>query len=146
MDEKTLPAPVIASDLKRPADYQLMARESYNDPHYTACGGEVSFEIWYTNRFGWCIPTLQIANARHGAATRRTYGVTLKGDLIRMGQGPHVKAVHTVYVKKSRLEALKPLLDVMLVGSEKAGDCRDRISTRRAQTALRRSGLPSWMS
>ena len=78
----------------------------------------------------------------------RTYGVTLKGDLVRMGQGPHVKAVYTVRVKKTRLEALKPLLDVMMEGTEKAGDCRDRISTRRAQTALRRrsvADLTGWL-
>jgi hypothetical protein len=44
-------------------------------------------------------------------------------------------------VKKSRLEALRPLLDLRVEGSAKAGDCRDRISTRRAHTAMRRSML-----
>ena len=147
----SLPAPVTVADTVRPSyeDQKLLATEDYTTPYYTAYGGDITFELWYTERFGWCIPTLQIANARRGSATRRTYGITLNGDLIRMGQGPHVKATHTVYVRKDRLEALTPFLDRMMEGTEKAGDCRDRISTRRAQTALRRKTFGSafgWMS
>ncbi|MDE2106564.1 MAG: hypothetical protein KGL39_55630, partial [Patescibacteria group bacterium] len=54
-----LPAPVLASDLEAPdctRKYKLMARESYDAPHYTECGGTVEFDLWYTERFGWCIP------------------------------------------------------------------------------------------
>jgi hypothetical protein len=142
-----LPTPVIESDLARPKDYKLQATEHWDAPHYTTYGGPIQFELWYTERFGWCIPTLEIRglSARlrsRGAQTRRTYGISIKdGQLVRMGIGPHVKATHTVYVKKSRLEALRPLLDLMVEGSGKAGDCRDRISTRRANTMLRRSPL-----
>lgn len=144
-NEIPLPAPVLESDVydyrKGPSeDYYS---EPYDAPTYTQYGGTVEFELWYTERFGWCIPTLTIrgiskrARAR-GAETRRSYAVAIKGEtLVSCGMGPHVKRHVTVRVKKSRYEALKPLLDLMLRGAEKAGDCRDRRSSRIAQTRER---------
>lgn len=148
-----LPVPVIPDDLVRPADSRIkMATESYDSPKYTTYGGAIQFELWYTARFGWIIPTLQIAavsarRAARGATLRRTYAVAVKdGALVRAGFGPHVLEHHTVYVKATRLRALTPLLDLAIKGEAAAGDCRDRISTRRAQTAMRRqaSGGGVW--
>ena len=141
----TLPAGILDSDLAHPKDWKLLAHESYDSPKYTQYGGTIQFDLWYTERFGWAIPTLGIRNAsaRHrsiGITAPRTYAVTVKDkSLITCGLGPHVKARVTVYVKKSRFKALQPYLDIMIDGQVKANDCRDRISTRRANTLLRRS-------
>jgi hypothetical protein len=125
-----LPTMILASDLKR-ASWALMM--PYPDD---------SFEVWYTERFGWCIPTLRIGGHRRGLATERTYGVAVKdGGVVTMGRGPHVQAVVTVYVRKSRLRALQALLSLRDKGAGDAGAIRDRISTRRARGVLRRS---SW--
>lgn len=139
-----LPSPILQSDLQMPKDYKLLAKEPYDNYKYTSFGGYIEFEIWYTQRFGWCIPTLDIRQVsgrqrNAGIETRRTYAVTLKGELVSMGMGPHVLAHHTVHVKASRLEALRPFLDKRIEGAAKAGECRDRISTRRANTIARRS-------
>jgi hypothetical protein len=97
------------------------------------------FDMWYTERFGWCIPTLFISRARRGSGMNdRTYGTTLQGEPVTMGKGPHVLRTVTVYVRNSRKPALQTFLDLKLNGQAKAGDIRDRISTRRAQTVLRR--------
>jgi hypothetical protein len=147
--KRTLPVPVIPDDLVRPGyDSKIkMVREEYGQTKYTQYGGQIEFELWYTERFGWIIPTLQIAavtarRAARGATLRRTYAIAIKdGALVRAGFGPHVLEHHTVYVKASRLDALTPLLDLAVKGEADAGDCRDRISTRRAQTAMRRSSF-----
>lgn len=99
-----------------------------------------TFEMWYTERFGWCIPTLFISRARRGSNMNdRTYGVAIKdGGVVTMGKGPHVLRTVTVYVKKGRADALKNLIDLKTKGEGDAGQIRDRISTRRANTALRR--------
>lgn len=115
-------------------------------------GENGNFELWYTERFGWCIPTLHIRNPgrRHmSGVPARTYGITIADknldghQVVTMGLGPHVKARHTVYVTKSRAEALQKFLDIRMEGLEKAGSIRDRISTRRARTSERR-GLLGW--
>lgn len=131
-----LPEGVLKSDLTRPGwkSKTVMAKDA--DGYST-----LQFEIWHSARFGWCIPTLLIGKARHRNTTDRTYATTLKGELVRIGMGPHVTATHTVYVKASRLKILQKYIDLQHKGAAKAGDTRDRISTRRAQTAARRGGL-----
>lgn len=97
------------------------------------------FDMWYTERFGWCIPTLFISKARRGSGMNdRTYGTTLDGQAVTMGKGPHVLRTVTVYVRNSRKSALQTFLDLKLNGQAKAGEIRDNISTRRARTVLRR--------
>jgi hypothetical protein len=144
-----LPKPLIDIDVA-PNNFDRRtkyASEPYDQPHYTQFGGVIEFEIWYTERFGWCIPTLGISGiSRRGRAagitTARTYAIAIKdGGQVRVGHGPHVLATHRVLVRESRLEALKPLLDLMIQGQASAGDTRDRISTRRANS--RRSGYNS---
>lgn len=95
--------------------------------------------LFYTERFGWVINTLQIGSGR---AAERTYGITLKGELVRVGNGPHVKARARIHLYEDRLTDLQPLIDLYNKGMETANDTRDRISSRRAQAANRRM---SWL-
>lgn len=105
--------------------------------HYT-----LDFEMWYTERFGWCIPTLLISKARRGANVQdRTYGVTLTGEVVTIGKGPHVERTINVYVTDTNLKRLQPLIDLKAQGQGKAGDIRDRISTRRMNTMSRRASV-----
>lgn len=128
-----LPDGILASDLKRPkwdvASDALVADYDSRE-----------FELWYTTGFGWCIPTLQIASGRHryraSSATARTYAVQVKDKkLCRIGMGPHVTFTATVYVRKTRAKALAPFLALRRDGLGRAGQVRDRISSRRAQFA-----------
>lgn len=108
------------------------------------------FELWHTSGFGWCIPTLHIANPSRRARTAgvqdsRTYAVTLDGKVVRIGMGPHVTERVTVYIRKRRLSALQRFIDLMVKGQGDAQEVRDRISTRRAQGVLHRAaGKTSW--
>jgi hypothetical protein len=128
-----LPQGIIAADLKYP-DY----KQHDKDPHLY----DHDFEIWYTERFGWVIPTLTIRNLGYRAQTRhpridagnatRSYAIAISnGGMCRVGLGPHIKAKHSVYVRKSTADRLKPFTDLREQGSGKANDIRDRISTRR---------------
>lgn len=105
-----------------------------------------SFELWYTEQMGWCIPTLLISNARRGSSNpARTYATTLDGKPVRIGRGPHVKRIVTVYVRESRLKALQHYLDKQKAGAEVSNQIRDRISSRRAQGQIMRAqGRTSW--
>lgn len=131
-----LPDGILASDLKF-AGYADQKDVPYDDRE---------FELWHAARFGWCIPTLLIGRAgRSGQSTDRTYAVTLHGDPVRIGKGPHVTATVTVYVTTKRLPALQRFLDLRREGAGKAGVIRDRISSRRAQGQLERAdGNRSW--
>ena len=113
---------------------------------YTSDYDNASFEMFYTERFGWVIPCLLISRAsgrqhRMGATTDRSYAIAVRDRaMVRVGLGPHVKRAVTVHVRKSREAALKPFIDLRTEGSSNANDTRDRISTRRMQTSMRRSG------
>lgn len=122
-----LPKGILKSDLKYPKDYK--------DHSY-----EHDFELWYTERFGWCIPTLLISKARRGSNVNdRTYAITINTkETICVGKGPHVKESVKVYVKKSRVSDLQSFLDLKEEGESKAGEIRDSISTRRMNTMQRR--------
>jgi hypothetical protein len=127
-----LPAGIKDSDLKAPnwdADDKLARGKD---------GYGLSFDLWYTPAMGWVIPTLQIARGRRGYADR-TYAVRVDGTgLCRVGQGPHVTAQHTVYVRESRANALAKYVTLLEQGTADSHQVRDRISTRRAQGALYR--------
>jgi hypothetical protein len=132
-----LPAGVDWSDL----EYDYKRRDRYVMDHL---GCRESFEIWNTERFGWCIPVLLIRNASRRARARgvecdRYYAISLDGQLCTIGHGPHVKARHTVYVLKSKLAKLQKYLDLRAKGSEQANTARDIRSTR--VTARTRGGL-----
>lgn len=122
--ENKLPEGIQKTDLKWPSsdDYSV-----------------ARFELWHVERFGWVIPTLPISGRGDNL---RTYAVEIAGGkVVSVGRGPHVHERHEVYVRKSRKEALQKYLDLKTAGEGDAGMIRDRISTRRANTALRRSRL-----
>jgi hypothetical protein len=101
----------------------------------------LGFDLWYVANFGWVIPTLTIKNvSRHDTrhSQQRTYAVTLDGKVVRVGFGPHVTHQVTVHGRKSRAAVLAKFIELRTKGEADAGQIRDRISTRRAQTALRR--------
>src|SRR6266566_5145743 len=118
-----LPAGVIEKDLTYP-DYK-------DKDGYPADLGyeDRQFEMWLVPSFGWCIPTLGISAAGRRHSTRRTYVVIVdNGKVCRIGHGPHVTKTITVYVRKSRLEALQKFIDLKNSGSVDANTIRDRIS------------------
>lgn len=97
--------------------------------------------MYRTERFGWVITTLHISNGKRGQPSR-SYGIAVKdGGIVTVGNGPHVLDEVRVYVRKSRLGDLQQYLDLHQKGMGNAGEIRDRISTKRARTAQRRS---SW--
>jgi hypothetical protein len=133
--KNTLPKGILKSDLDYPKDYTDNSYES--------------FDLWYVPSLGgWLIPSLLISKqsrrsrAFNGALTDRYYAIGVSDrKLYRVGHGPHVTETHTVHVKKSRLTELHQFLNLRQQGAGDAGIVRDRISTRRAQTAMRRQ---SW--
>lgn len=79
---RKLPDGMVVGDLKYP-------KKMYRDPY-----GQSSdpfngyFELWYTERFGWVIPTLGIGGRGPG---RRTYAIIVdNGKVCCVGHGPHV--------------------------------------------------------
>lgn len=147
MTEKyPLPKDITAKDLTRPGyeDKDKLARISEGPESWQYRSAE--FEMWYTEQMGWCIPTLLISNARRGSNNpARTYATTLDSKPVRIGRGPHVKRIVTVYVRESRLSALQHYLDKQSAGAEVSNQIRDRISSRRAQgQVMRAQGRSSW--
>lgn len=131
--KRTLPAGMLASDLKYPPA---------NDHPKDLPWNEHSFGLWFIDGFGWVIPTLAIRQRG-----QRTYGVAIgeggtdrvppkRGAQVRVGMGPHVLEQHTVHVRQSRLKALAPFLELMRGGQVDAHKTRDRISTRRMRRSL----------
>jgi hypothetical protein len=143
--EPKLPADIKALDLKRPGfeDADKLARIKTGEESWQY--ELATFEMWYTEQMGWCIPTLLIAKASRASTTDRTYATTLDGKQVRIGKGPHVKRVVTVYVRESRLKELQHYLDLQRAGAEVSNQIRDRISSRRAQGQVeRQKGKSSW--
>lgn len=134
-----LPKYIRESDFKEPS-YRGKDLLGWEHPARETVGSS-SIELWHTERFGWVIPTLTIRNAsyRHGGigATRRTYAIGLDGTPCRVGFGPHVTHQLRIYLKKSNVKRLQPMLDLIAEGQVKANDTRDRISTRRAFSRAR---------
>jgi hypothetical protein len=129
-----LPAPVTQEDLTRPADWKELVEDFEKS----------QFEMWYVPSFGWVIPTLLIRRSQRADRSNRTYAKAVSdGRICRVGLGPHVTAQVTVYVRKVRAVALQALLDLKFQGEIDSNTIRDRISSRRAQTMLRRSSSRS---
>jgi hypothetical protein len=98
---------------------------------------------------GWVIATLPISAARKNFEAR-TYAIEIekapyadKHNIVTVGNGPHVTATFDIYITTNRLKKLQKYVDIYNAGMSDAGMIRDRISTRRAQTVLRRSGMAS---
>lgn len=146
-----LPLGIVPSDLEYPTygknmkDYEKKRIIHTLKLYYVGEEGAFGRDDQYT---GWMITTLHIANAKRrapGQETARTYAVDLKGNVVRIGNGPHVTHQITVMVRQDRLKDLKPLVDLYIKGCADAGAIRDRISTRRAQGQIYRAeGRRSW--
>ncbi len=100
--------------------------------------------LYRTEAFGWCVMTLGISRGKAGRADR-SYGVTLDGKVVRLGNGPHVKATATLYLTPDNLERLQRYVNLYGQGLAAAGTIRDRISTRRARgQQMRAEGRTHW--
>jgi hypothetical protein len=135
-----LPVGVIKADLA-PA-------KKYTDALYgVGDGGRLTF--YKTTGFGWCVATLHIRNAssRSAHGGQRTYAARCEdGGVVRIGLGPHILKTVTVFITKPRVKVLQRYIDMYSSGVADANQIRDRISSRRAEGALRRSrGETSWM-
>lgn len=127
--QELLPADITKEDLQYP---------TYHERDMKPDRVVETFEIWYVQNLSWVIPTLLIRHSRRSDRSDRTYATTLLGEACRVRLGPHVLAKHTVYVKESRKPVLQKYLDIKFKGEQVSNQIRDRISTRRARTALRR--------
>lgn len=136
-----LPKPLTNEDINYPSWSSRWTEEKQKAEHVT-----VHFQMHYVESFGWVIATLHIRNpGRHhvGSSTRtaRTYAVRVdNGQVCRIGLGPHVKETVTVYIRERRVKACQSIIDLYNSGEVDANKIRDRISTRRANTILRRGG------
>lgn len=94
---------------------------------------------------GWILLVLRISNASKRQApgtSDRYYGIGVNDSKIyTVGRGPHVLEELTVHLTKSNVERLRPLIDLFIKGNTDANTIRDRISSRRAQGALRRQSF-----
>lgn len=142
-----LPQGVLPSDLRYPS------YKDEGDARLVEDYARSQFELWLVaTREGateWFIPTLRIANAsrRSPGTTARTYATRVKDGAggYRIGRGPHVRSVVTVYVRRGSARRLEPFLAMRDKGEETANQIRDRISSRRAQGSLMRAqGRTSW--
>lgn len=136
--ETNLPTGVIQKDLEYP-------KYNSKDRLMSDIGEYGTLTFYETKRFGWCITTLGISRGKMGRAAR-SYAVRVSdGSPVRIGNGPHVTRVVKVYVRTSRVKALQKYVDLYNKGAEDASTIRDRISSRRAEGALRRArGERSW--
>jgi hypothetical protein len=131
-----LPPDVKAADLKYPS-YERDDRLSYSE--LQAMGLESNALLFYrVTTFGWVLTTLLIGKGRN-ARSARYYAVKLDGTTCRVGQGPHVTKEVTVYLTKSNLARLQKYVDLYQTGGSRAGEIRDRISSRRAEGQERRA-------
>ena len=147
-----LPKGVLKADLVRPKWDQTNAAMQTAKGKDGCEWSKHEYKLWYTERFGWVIPTLLISKSRNGTSDRyygitvgdgSTYGDRKKGQQVRIGCGPHVLTQCTVYIKSKRQSKLQFLIDLYNDGQVSANDTRDNISTKRARTAARRQHY-SW--
>lgn len=144
-----LPDGIVAYDLEYPKVKHTTDGKVKNPNEQTdyklGDGGRLTF--YETAGFGWCLATLNISSSRRGnRTTDRTYAARVKdGASVRVGAGPHVTRTITVYIREGRKAALQKYIDMFTAGQVEANTIRDRISSRRAEGALRRGrGENSW--
>ncbi len=142
--KRVLPVGILVSDLSYPkSNYGKDTEAQLNAKRVIE-----TLEFYKTERFGWVINTLFIRNASRrqqgrGVDTQRFYAISVDdGTICTVGLGPHVTDKFTLYVTNARKDALQKFLDLHQKGLGEAGTIRDRISTKRAQTSLRRNDNP----
>lgn len=152
-----LPADVTADDLKTaPYDYDqpeevvkknIEVRRALSKRLADAGAEDLAYgllQFYKTDGFGWVLTTLKISNGKRGRDDRY-YAVTMRGEVCRVGNGPHVKQVVNVYLKPDNADRLWKYVELWLKGAASAGGIRDRISSRRAQgQEMRAQGRSFW--
>lgn len=130
----------------KPLDTSLPPDVIESDLKYPSKGYVETLTFHQTQGFGWCIATLHIRKARRAGQTDRTYAIRVSdGAPVRIGLGPHVTQTVYVYVTEKRLPKLQKYIDLLQKGQIDANTIRDRISSRRAEGAVRRAqGQRSW--
>jgi hypothetical protein len=141
LPEIALPAGITAADLEHRCPHKSVAAyDKWREANkLLAYPQPRSLTLYNTERFGWIVTTLLIKSGTRRNVSDRSYGVTLDGQLVRVGFGPHVRRKIEVYLRESRMTDLQPFLDLYNQGLERAHESRDTLSTRRAQGSLRRS-------
>lgn len=137
-----LPLGILKSDCEYPKYSSKPTSADYHNKKVM-----LNVHLYYVEAFGWVVTTVHISNAnrRIGQSAARAYAVDLEGKVVRVGNGPHVLKIVSVYVRQERWEALKPLVELYNNGCIEAHKIRDRISTRRAQGQVHRAnGEYSW--
>lgn len=136
-----LPKGILKSDLKYKAKEltasQQKRLEALGLDRYSMSFFSPRFEMLDIEACGWTIPTLLIAKAgRNSTYADRTYAITLKGTMCRVGKGPHVLNTIRVFVTRDSFDRLFPFLELYAKGLKAANQTRDRISTRRMRRYL----------
>lgn len=138
-----LPENVTPYDLEYP-------KFSSNDPPEYEAGNSGTLTFYKTASFGWCLATLFIgwgSRSSVAASSDRTYAIRVDTEeLVRVGKGPHVTSEVTIYLKKSRMEALKKYVDLYTKGLTDAGTALGPHIKPTCPGALRRSkgGSGGW--
>lgn len=134
-----LPPDVQASDLEFPKKHL-----PWEQLEALGLGGSALTFYLVPSLGGWILTTLGISGAGR-QATARSYGIGLDGKTCRVGKGPHVKASVTIYLSADNVERLSKYVELWQAGMERAGEVRDRISSRRAQGQIHRAnGRTRW--
>lgn len=96
----------------------------------------------YRTEAGWMLCTLYISSPgkRNRSPSQDRYYAIGVGDkkIYTVGRGPHVLEEMTVYLSEKNKQRLSTLIELFQEGLSQAGQIRDRISSRRAQGAMRR--------
>lgn len=138
-----LPPDIVASDTV-PPQFNRKTLRSYSE--LQGKGLPATLLFYQTASLGWVLTTLHISNASsrqraRGIEAERYYAIGVSDSKVyTVGRGPHVKKEISVYIKPSNIDRLRKYLNLYAKGMEDANQIRDRISSRRAQGALRRSG------
>lgn len=142
MTTTKLPFNLTPSDCEFPRPKKFPASEAWYQENRVI----KNITLYRTERFGWVVCTLHIRNAGRARAgsPARSYGISERGEICTVGLGPHVLETLEVRIRANRAEALKGLIALHAKGEVDANSIRDRISSRRAQTSLRRSVFTSW--
>ena len=102
-----LPKGIEESDLVSDYKNSDKLRDATPENGYNSLG---QFDIWFSeggHGFGWCIPVLLISKSTRMGLADRQYAISIESQKqVRIGRGPHIKAIHTVHVTKANKQRL----------------------------------------
>lgn len=144
-EQQGLPPDVVEADLSYDSSHRLDWKELPEGTTYHLTFYQVGGEGARSKQLRWVLCTLNISGKGKGQ-TERYYGIEVETQQVcRVGRGPHVVKVVTVYLSKKNLKRLQRYVDLHQSGLAQAGSIRDRISTRRAIGQQKRAeGRTTW--